>query len=47
MTANMLKRMFAGVLSLTDAQRAAADLNGDGAINSFDANLLIRIATGA
>ncbi len=43
---NMLKRVFAGVISLTEEQRIAADLDGDCKVNSLDANLLIRVATG-
>ncbi len=43
---NMLKRVFAGVVSLSDTQKKAADIDGDGKVNSFDANHLIRLATG-
>ncbi len=44
---NTLKRLFAGVISLTEEQRIAADIDNNGAVNGFDANLLIRMATGA
>lgn len=46
MDVNVMRRVVAGVLTPTDAQLAAGDLDGDGAVNGIDANALARIISG-
>ncbi len=43
---NMLKRVFAGVISLSEQSKRAADLNLDGTVNAYDANILSRMISG-
>jgi hypothetical protein len=47
MDTNLLKRVLAGVLTLSDETMAYADINSDGQINGLDSNLLSRIVSGA
>lgn len=47
MDVNLMKRVLAGVLTLTDEQMTVGDLDGNGQINSFDSNDLSKIIAGS